>query len=165
MPKYEDLSLDDLRDIASERKIPGRGGKNKDDLVALILKFEEENGKPIKNEEMNDPGDYSDLSDDLQPAPEDDQAAEAAKEETVEVAKPEPKEEPKPAPQPAVKEQLFKLTNDIRVNQNGSMYRMKAGKILSSLGYDIDLIRKSGGNLQPVKDWEGNPDPTFKLEW
>ena len=162
------MSLDELRDIATSRKIPGRGGKSKDDLIALIRQFEIENGKLI-SEKGNDPSDYSDLPGDLQAAPSDDHIAEEAKEVPAEPAKPEPSPKPEvqtvEKPQKATpKEQFFKLTNDIKWNQNGSMYRKMAGEILSSLGYDIDHIRKAGGVLHPVKDRFGTPDPSYVLE-
>lgn len=169
--QYEEMSLDELRDIATSRKIPGRGGKSKDDLIALIRQFEIENGKII-SEKGNDPSDYSDLPGDLQAAPSDDHVAEEEKGDPIEVSKPE---KPEPSTKPEVqtvekpkkvtpKEQFFKLTNDIKWNQNGTMYRKGAGEILSSLGYDIDHIRKAGGVLHPVKDRFGTPDPTYVLE-
>ena len=166
--QYEEMSLDELRDIATSRKIPGRGGKSKDDLIALIRQFEIENGKLI-SEKGNDPSDYSDLPGDLQAAPSDDHVAEESKEAPAEPAKLEPQAKPEvravETPKKATpKEQFFKLTNDIKWNQNGTMYRKGAGEILSSLGYDIDHIRKAGGVLHPVKDRFGTPDPSYVLE-
>jgi len=47
--------------------------------------------------------------------------------------------------------EVYKLTNDIFVPQNGLPVRMLAGKLVTSVEYDLGVIKAAGGVLVPKR--------------
>lgn len=54
---------------------------------------------------------------------------------------------PAPAPRPR-----YKLLADKRCSIRGTMCDFKAGRVFDSAGYDIDMLRKQGCELELVKE-------------
>jgi len=52
---------------------------------------------------------------------------------------------------PAVKERRFLVKEEAKIPRGGSHYLLPKGKIISSLGYDIQTLKNQGVKLEEVQ--------------
>jgi hypothetical protein len=188
---YEAMDLDELQDVARERKLRGFSKLNKGPLIDFLRRYDQERGVPVDSDKPSgeDPADYSDLSGELEHAPEEVESSSVTVPVKVSVdfdpdpvpsaeivscpqcgvenpaaftfcgacaARLDPDyKEPVPEPVPDPVHGYFRLTNDIRLLQAGTMYSLKAGKIISDRNHDIKAIKMAGGVLQHVDSPHG----------
>ena len=61
----------------------------------------------------------------------------------------------KPAEAPkaqTLKEQKFLVTEDAEIPRGGSSYKLSKGKTISSMGYDIEALKRQGVKLREVSE-------------
>jgi hypothetical protein len=67
------------------------------------------------------------------------------------MAKRRPDEAPVPAaPRPPSQERFYRVTKTCRIARGATYYTLPVGKVLSSLGYDIDELCTMGVTMEAV---------------